>query len=248
MKVVFMISPDFLSSAFKEAEKYSFELQGYGNFEMACKRLAYVNAADLLGFVYICKTPNGVGTKEYKAMLEFFHLCDLIGADKKFLMVSQGSFSDYLSDLRKFKHVRFALLQNVEFITDTLLNRDVFGSILLDNYEPYIFKKEKPISLGDYTCPTLEWKGIVPPALFDVEEKVRPLENLEDTLENDLVMQRYKENPLICKLREAVIRKSTGEEWNNTLKEFDKMLDGLDNKQLGIYLAYSRIVLGGREW
>lgn len=32
MKSIFMISPDFLEVSYKEALKYDFTLQGYGNF------------------------------------------------------------------------------------------------------------------------------------------------------------------------------------------------------------------------
>lgn len=247
MKVVFVISPDFLESILKESEKYSFEIQGYGNFKTACKRLMCVNATDLLGFVYLSKTPCKVGSEEYKSMLEFLHLCDLAEMNKKFLIMSQASLTDFSSLASKYKSIRFALLQNIEFVTDNVLNKDVFGSILLDNYEPYKFSKEKPVVLGDYSCPRLEWKGLLPPALFEVEEKVHPLEELEDTLENDVVMMKYKNNPLISKLRELVIRKTVGKEHSEALQEYYQLLEKVDRKQVGVYLAYAQIMLEGES-
>lgn len=245
LKTVFMISPDYLESAFTETEKFSFELQGYGNFVTACKRLPYVNFTDVLGFVYLCNHPCLAGSKEYDAMLDFFRLCNLSGTSKKFLIVSKDNLNDLIPVLKKYNNIRFSILSSIEFITDKVFNKDIFGSILLDNYEPYIFRDEKPVSLGDYSIPALGFQSVIPAALFDVEEKVYVLENLSDTLENDVILSKYEGNKIIQKLREIVILKTMGMEYEKAADDFRKLIEKLDNKMYGVYLAFLDIVVGG---
>ena len=245
MKTIFMISPDYLESAFNETEKFSFELQGYGNFVTACKRLPYVNFTDILGFVYLCNQPCTAGTKEYEVMLSFINLCNLSNTNKKFLIVSKSNLNDLIPVLREYKNIRFSVLPNIEFITDKIFNKDIFGSILLDNYEPYVFHEEKPVSLGAYSSPSLGFRGVVPAALFDVENKVYVLENLNDTLENDVILSKYEGNKIIQKLREIVILKTMGEDCDKAVVDFKELIEKLDSKMYGVYLAFLDTILGG---
>lgn len=240
-----MISPDYLESAFKESEKFSFELQGYGSFAAACKRLVYINFTDVLGFIYLCETPCSAGSKEYQAMLEFFNLVNLSGCNKKFLIVSRSGLNDLIPVFKRYDGIRFAVLSSVEFVTDRIFDRDIFGSILLDNYEPYVMSKEQPVSLGEYACPSFNCESVIPGTLFDVEQKVYTLENVKDTLENDIVLQTYEGNNIIQALRKIVILRTMGESVTECVAELRKLIEKLDTKRYGIYTAFLDFILEG---
>lgn len=53
MKIIYIISPTFLKSLYKEALHYDFKLQGYGNVTNALKGLLCTNIDDILGFAYV---------------------------------------------------------------------------------------------------------------------------------------------------------------------------------------------------
>lgn len=53
LKIIYVISPTFLKSLYKEALHYDFKLQGYGNVTNALKGLLKTNIDDILGFAYV---------------------------------------------------------------------------------------------------------------------------------------------------------------------------------------------------
>lgn len=245
MKTIIVISPDYLESCFKEAQDFSFCMQGYGNFEMANNRLMYTNAQDILGFAYVCEEMPKSGSKKYKQMLKFFDNCNLMQANLKFVIVTQGNIGSVLKDLKQFKFLRFAYKESVEYITDTVLRRDVFGSILIDVYNPY---EEIPTEVKDFTgfdCPRLSFRPIVPDTLFLVASTVRRLDTLKETIDNDVILLKYGDNEIVALLRQIFIIHRFGEDCEKLINQFYKKVVDLDDTILGLYRGFLDMILGG---
>lgn len=240
MKVVIVVSPVFLKAVCEEGEKYSFQIQGYGSFQKAADRLMYTNVEDVLGFAYLGTNLPGKDTEEGKAMYRFLKLCNRMDANKKFLFLLQGQMrGDVIKTLRTFKKLKIVYQDGIEFVTDILINKQLFGSILLDNYEPYLLKqqeseKEKK-EMG--SVPVTSFVPVVPSILFQVLEEVHFMDSLEDTLETDLVLQRCQGNDVVTLLRKIlIVRKADGD--SQKLEEaLMHVLDGYDGKMTGLCRA-----------
>lgn len=244
MKTIVVISPCYLEAVFKEAEKYSFTIQGYGNFGLAQKGIIYTNASDVLGFVYLGNSLPA-DEVERKAMLGFLKSINLMEMSKKFLFIVHDSpdFSGY--NLKKYKHLRFARVCGFDYVTDALLNKSLFGSILLDNYEPYVFgHREFPAGYTGNNS-VLEYCPVVPGILFEMLDVVHNLGNVDDTISNDIILQRYKGDSLVTSVRKLVIAKRCSWDLKEWLESANAQTDKLGGKLYGLYKAFILCVVEG---
>lgn len=192
MGVIFVVSPVYLEAVLTESKKYSFDLQGYGTFRRAVKGLVTLNAADCLGFAFVGESLPKKGSSEYKEMLDFYNRCNMMGASKKVVLIANSMPQGCLKVFRQFSNLRFVAAGSFDFMTDTLINKNLFGSILLDNYEPYALKKHAPERKREFVCDTLKYSPVVNAATTDCIRPFEKLETLQLTLENDPVYQGYR--------------------------------------------------------
>ena len=244
VKTIVVISPCYLEAVFKEAEKYSFVIQGYGNFKLAQKGIVYTNASDVLGFAYLGNSLPSDGT-EKKAFQGFLGYINLMEMNKKFLSIVQDNSSLAAYALKKYKHLRFAELRGFDYVTDSLLNKSLFGSILLDNYEPYIFEDKNEYSGYVGSNVVLEYSPVVPGILFETLSTVHNLDTVEDTFSNDIILQRYREDALVAGVRKLKKEKKCSWDLQEWLEKAEKEIDLLDGKLYGIYKAFISCVVEG---
>lgn len=246
MKVVYVISPDFLESIFQESKKYSFELQGYGNFLAASRGIIYTNIMDILGFVYMTENFPATGSKEFEDFLAFAELCDLANADKKFVIITKAFPKGIDKKLKKFSSLRFAVYVETDLVTDVTINQNLFGSILLDNYEPYKLKEDESSGYQDYGCTVLEYCEVVPQNFFDVFAPIHIMETEKDSISLDIVIMKYNEdlgNPLVL-LRIIAILIKMERNYEPYRDKFLETLKLFKDKRYGIYLAGLRLIEG----
>lgn len=245
MKVVLFVSPDFLEAAYRESEKFSFCIQGYGSILTATKRLIYTNAEDVLGFVYLVKNLPSKNSSEWKYLKEFISECCLMDTGKKFMIATQGSASALVNECKGLRGLKMVYLQNIEYVSDTVLNRDIFGSILLDNYKPYVFSRPVPESLSGYTFKPLSCDLLVPRYTFDLFDTVHPMQEVESTIENDIIFMKYRNNLVLSGLRKLYILWSMSEDIALCETDVRKEIDKLNGRVRGIYLAVLDIIVHG---
>lgn len=193
METIFVVSPEYLSAVFAESKKYDFQLQGYGSFRSAVKGIVRVNAQDLLGIAFLGETLPRTGSGEYANMLECFRMCDLMQSDKKAVLIVRSGVAGAAKDLKQFRNVRVYEVSGYDVVSDTLINRSLFGSILLDSYEPYRIKKEKTGSFGQVLNPKLECRPVVGEQLLSCISEVDVLDTLKHTVEYDNVYNTLKD-------------------------------------------------------
>lgn len=238
MKSIFMISPDFLEVSYKEALKYDFTLQGYGNFVDGKNGLLKINRQDLLGFVYFAETlPENL-----EELLDFLHYCDLMGKNSMFLFALLNTKGLSAINLAEFSNLRFVYLGIEEVVTDKVLNRDIFGTILLQNYEPYTFEEEKSEVPSVFSVERLQYRPIFSNYVLQCLSKVDLSDSFEKTVAYDEVYRNYsKDNELLAEIRKFYIETFFHDNIDN--KYLFELIDQEDGSlNYGMYKALINLV------
>lgn len=221
MSVIFIISPTYLNVLYKEALKYDFKLQGYGNVTNALKGLLKTNVSDIIGFAYVnTRLPTNLSHLKY-----FMSLCGMIcehaDTPKKFIIALQDTegFEDLLD--RDFGNIDFSHIP-ISTLTDIEVNRGIFGSILKNNYNPYDISLKKQdddafdvnsidltkndlLALHD-SFPVLSFHHAINPYYLQVFEHYILRESLEETIKQDDIFQDFSlYNKKLASLRKIYI-------------------------------------------
>lgn len=231
MSTIFVISPNYLESIYHESKKYEFDLQGYGSFALAVKGLIKVNCSDLLGLAFVGLHLPPSRSKEFKSMIEFFDMVELMNANKKFVIASDDTVTPWMKVFKRYKHIRFVKAPDYDFLSDVVINKHVFGSILLDNAEPYVFTV-KHVKSPSYETPHLEYVPLFPSTQVQCISKVDVLDTLERTRDNDEVYRRLKsENAYLQYFRLYYIAVLHGDKTAvlDTRNKIDAILDSIQN-------------------
>lgn len=233
-----MVSPDYLEVCYKEAIKYDFTLQGYGTFEKALKGLLKTNISEILGYVYFAnKLPS-----DMSAMLAFLDRVELCSGNHKFSFVLEDSSGLNMLNLRKYHAIRFYYIPVKEIVTDIVINRDVFGAILLDNYTPYVTTGESS-GIADVSYHySLRYKPLFSTYILQCLQKVNRHSTFEETLSSDSVYLTYKkDNSILAKFREYYIKS-----YYTQIQDVTELMELLekekDNINYGIYKALIAII------
>ncbi len=238
MKSIFMVSPNYLEKSYNEALKYEFTLQGYGSCENGSKGLLKINVTDILGYVYFAqKLPADLSSLE-----EFIYRCNLMGGNKKFIFALLDSSRINQLNLKNYHNLRFGLINVEEIVTDTLINRDIFGTLLLDNYAPYSAEEcSNGIPENQYVY-RLRYKPLFSSYILDCLRKINRAESFEQTLMNDEIYLKYcKDNSILAKFREYYIKTYYQANLDNTHLQ-QLIQDNLDNINYGVYTALLALI------
>lgn len=208
MKVIFVVSPDYLEACYKEAQGYDFFLQGYGSLEAASKGLLKTNAFDILGFVYLAQALP----EDLNPLVNFMLKCNLLHSNRKFIFALQDNSNlSNIFNAVKFDNLRISYLPSVEVVTDSIINKDIFGSILLDNYKPYLLQPEERPALSDFSFNKLVYKPLFPDSFLRCLDPVEKLDSVEHTLLYDSIYQDYTTfNPKLAEIRKGFVLREFG--------------------------------------
>lgn len=188
---IFVVSPTYLESVYNESKKYNFDLQGYGTFKRACRGLSLTNQADIIGFAFLGMHLPTKRSKDFQYMVQFFDLIELMNANKKFVIATDDTVAPWAKLFSKYKNIRFVKAPDYDFMSDIVINKQVFGSLLLDTSKPYFLhsSNEEPIN---FTAPKLEYVPLFSDAQIQCVSRAEVLDTVERTLLNDGVYQRFK--------------------------------------------------------
>lgn len=209
MDVIFAISPDYLEPLYSEAKKYDFCLQGYGAAISAKKGLLKTNIADILGFIYVAEEL----LDEPEELISFLDTINMLSRGNKRKIIFAIQHSKGLSMIlhkANLNNLDVVLLNNFEVVTDTVINKQLYGSILLDNFEPYELIKTKKETKG-LQSKVLQYRPLFSDYVLRCLSSVDKALTFEDTCENDTILQEYYEDKSdLAKIREAKIKKMFG--------------------------------------
>lgn len=240
LKVIFVISPDYLETIYKLAKGYSFGIQGYGSVEAARAGLLYTNAVDILGFVYVSERMPVDKT----GLVDFMHTCDSLKCAKKFLFVLKDMTNLQASVNKKmFNYLKLSYVPDVEIITDLVISRNIFGSMLIANYEPYKLKPDTPVSLSSFTTEHLQYKPLFSDYMLMCLDEVERLDTKEATLFRDAPYQEYvQSNLILAGIRSAMVDREFFEEIN-----YNILYKSIEDEAPAQYCFYRALIgsLGG---
>lgn len=225
---IFVVSDQYLDACYKEAEKYEFLLQGYGNFIDAIEGLKFINESEILGYVVLTDS-----IKETKKLNMFLEKCNMISNSKLFLFALKDKANLYkFIEPDKYKNLRFSYVTDMEVVTDLTLDRDVFGTILIDCFEPYELKPKPKINV-DFTPKIISYKALFPPLSLTVLKEPLILADVEQTIKFDESCKKLIEkNTLLYDIRRVFIyklfKKCDSELEDKIVKEIAKVNDSLD--------------------
>lgn len=208
MKTIIVISPHYLEAVFKEAKKHNFAIQGYGKFSLACKGVLFINSSELLGVSFIGDKLPKVQSGEFKKLIEFLDLLSNMQKKIKFTIVTKEDIPiGYSKIFKQHQNIEFYGRTGLEYITDTVISQNVFGSILLANKKPYKFQESKEEDVKHYSLPSVTVDNLISPYLLQCISTVNICEDYNTTVAYDSVCLQYrndKNEALVC-MREYVI-------------------------------------------
>ena len=195
MKTIIVISPHYLEAVFNEAKRYNFVIHGYGKFAQACKGILYVNADDLLGISFIGDMLPKVNSKDYQKFIEFLGLVSNMQKKIKFTIVTKENIpQSYYKVFRGYPEIEFYGRSGLEYITNTVIGQNVFGSIILNNEKPYIFKEVEAPKPVNYTLSSISANYLISPYILQCLDDVVTLDSIESTLQRDSIYSQYVKN------------------------------------------------------
>lgn len=192
MKLLFVVSPNYLNAIKEESDKYTFYIQGYQNLKLANEGLIKRNIGDILGFLYFGdRLP-----KKLDALITFIRKVDLIAPKGMiFLIASQnGGNFNYIKGKLKLNNLVIKITYGWEAVTDQIL-RSCFSPFLLYNYNPYNnYRNTKSLREFEYTREgdpvNLKYERLFDSKLLEVISPVNILANLSNTLTADKILYK----------------------------------------------------------
>ena len=174
--------------------------------------------------------------------MDFLHYCDLMGNNSMFLFALLNTKGLSAINLTEFSNLCFAYLGIEEVVTDKVLNRDIFGTILLQNYEPYTFEEEKSEVPSVFSVERLQYRPIFSNYVLQCLSKVNLSDSFEKTVAYDEVYRNYsKDNELLAEIRKFYIETFFHDSIDNSyLFELIDQEDGSLN--YGMYKALINLV------
>ena len=247
MKSILIESPDYLEAIFKESDKYNFTIFGYGNVQVALQKIIQINSYELIGTAFVYDSIPKKDTTDYKLLLELLDKAALF--NKKVLLVTRDSIAPIKSDIQKISNLKLSYLENQEFISDTVINKCIFGSLLLNTIKPYKLDKQESVNENLESLPTLKNENIVPDYVLDIFSAIKPTDNVTDTINFDDAYNHYKDaNKIVASLRKMFIRKTMNK---NNFKPNESILieiNNCTNNVKALFLAVYYMIGGDALW
>ena len=206
MKVLYVISPDYLEAIVKETSDYSFAIQGYADIAKAVDSLHKTNINDILGFIYMADEMP----EYYNDLINFIDKCSLMCDYTKsilFVVKDKSDLKDFL-DYVESPAIKIEVITGYEVITDVIIKNSVL-TILRGQEKPYLnLESEKFIDYRENDKePVLSYEPLFSQRILDVTSDVFKLDTLDETKMYDVILRTYEGfDEIIFTLREAFIK------------------------------------------
>lgn len=230
MKTAIIISPDYLTAVYKQSHKFSFAIQGYGSFEKAISGILKVNCGELLGCAYISEKLPIQGSVEYKAMNSFLNAVNQLNDSKKMIFILQNSAQQVLTGIAsRLTNVRIYVTGEVPVITDSVIDQNLFGSLILDNTDAYKLNAKENQSSSKTDDFLLHFVPVVSKNILSCCDPIDKLETFQLTIENDMIYQDLNQqgNQIFASVRKELIQKAFGITDKRLKIAIDKMMEDL---------------------
>lgn len=193
MKLLYVLSPNYLNAIKEESDKYSFYIQGYQRLKDAEEGLIKRNIGDILGFLYFSdRLP-----KRLDRLIDFIQMVDSFAPKGMiFLIASQtGGNFDYIKSKLKIENLIIKVTGGWDIVTNEIISA-CFTPFIINNFNPYLDYREDKNKRSFVYKPELVSENLKFIKNFDrkllkVISPVRLQKTLETTLANDLILNEF---------------------------------------------------------
>ena len=239
MATNFAVSSGLIEPLYDNAQKYDFSLQAYGNFDLACKKLVYVNSSDLIGIAVVDEV-----IEDEKGFDKFLGYCDciqgavvLVACNRKYVVPS----------VINSHKTRILCVNDIEVFTDLVINRDVYGALLLEKFEPYKIRRKEEVQ-GTWGVATLSYTPLFSKYVLKITE-LPNIESIELGADADKIYNELVDvDPILANLRKIYLQ-----HWENKIDSsfeestLEKILTIEDEKTFCSFMSLFQSIVAGEE-
>ena len=237
---MYVVSPDYLLPLVEESKDYSFKVKGFSDCTRAYNNLITTNQSSILGYVLLYEEIPDDCTD----IVEFINFLNVIG-DKKTTVLFSVKNSDGFDQLLEYlevDNIDFIYYVDFEVLTDLVIRRNLFGSILIKKFRPY---KDiiKPLNMVTTYNDNKNLTPVLPSDILMILSPIIKFDTCQHTIDNDSVIKENEDNSLLRYTRVNKIRKLFGEEIDKEgmLLRIDKS-EGIDKV---LYKALCNMICKG---
>lgn len=200
---MYVISPHFLKPIVAESNDFSFAIKGYPTVSEGRKHFTYTNIEDIMGFIFcFYELP-----KKLRPLADFVSYLDTLCDKPVVICCCEKDGMDLL--LKNIVHDRIKLFVRcpVEDMTDVVIRRDLFGTIIRETLEPYpeLTPKEEPKQ--SYVNKSIRYESILPNDIDRLYESIPIVRNYALAVKSDKSFLYLKDrSELLAYLRRLQIQ------------------------------------------
>lgn len=238
MDTILAVSSSYLDPLYENAQQYNFKLQAYSDFKNAIKGLSYVNKTDLIGIAIV---DDHIRDKEGLEL--FLHSCDIVG-DLNILFAVLRDEKIFYSLKVKNLHVEF--VPDIEVFTDIIINREIFGTLLLHKFKPYKLK-ETVQDTTKHHIPRLSYTPLVSVNVTNILKPVDLIHSYEQCIETDeFLLECKRSNRILYELRLLYLKNWYGQDKNSDYVHVYNEIIKTDSDELFCqYISLMELIKGG---
>lgn len=246
MKVMYVVSPDFLLPFERESKDCSFYIQGYRDFvsytnedgssyKSAISELYKTNINDILGFIILVDSLEPYIKDINTYLQEVNKVCK--DNRRRVVIGSITAKSDrYLAQLDPTPNIDLYRVTNIDIVTDVTIRRDLFGTILAGR-APYKFLDSKNNKRSYIELPTLKYNPIISKRILRVLNPVTLIsEDFDKVLSYDDVYVGYLEegDTILAYIRKMKIKNEMGKPISNNTEEDKRIYEEINKSPIKI--------------
>lgn len=232
-RFMYVVSPEYLMPIVEQSKDYSFKVKGFSDCTRAYNNLAGTNQANILGYILVYEEVPDNSTD----LVEFINFVNLIGTKDTIVLVAFRYTDGFeqLMDFLELDNITFMYYNDFEVLTDLVIRRNLFGSILVRKFRPYR-DIDEPLNLVTTYNQNSNIVPVLPKDILVILSPIIKYDSSQHTIDNDVVVESYKDS-IICYLRINRIKRMFDEE-----VDFDGMMSRINNTEGIDKVLYSTVV------
>ena len=232
-RFMYVVSPEYLMPIVEQSKDYSFKVKGFPDCTRAYNNLAGTNQANILGYILVYEEVPDNSTD----LVEFINFVNLIGTKDTIVLVAFRDTDGFeqLMDFLELDNITFMYYNDFEVLTDLVIRRNLFGSILVRKFRPYR-DIDEPLNLVTTYNQNSNIVPVLPKDILVILSPIIKYDSSQHTIDNDVVVESYKDS-IICYLRINRIKRMFDEE-----VDFDGMMSRINNTEGIDKVLYSTVV------
>lgn len=201
---MYIVSDSYLKALKKESDDFSFSIKGFCSIKQGLKNLPFTNMEDILGFVIAYhELPE-----DLSELVRYINTLNNI-CDKPVVLFSY--FKEGVSHVIEhinYNNIKLYVSTDMEAVTDIVIKREVYGSILKEIYPMYYRGKSlEEDEKNNFTHSLEYYKPIINLDTEKVLSKVSISPSYDKALASDIALKDFDNNPVLSLLRTKVIQK-----------------------------------------